>query len=132
MTRLSASVAIAGALVLSACSPGAGHGGLGEFRRSQNSTPHGYTVIADPTGAAPTATIERFEVHPGECGVGALKSEYAGATVTARELYLKYGVYRAFVSRYVAATGADDVPAQTAYFTGVTTAPTMEELFAAR
>ena len=35
--------------------------------RSLNTTPHGYTVIEDPTGSAPTEYVERFEVRPGDC-----------------------------------------------------------------
>ena len=42
-------------------------GSFGDFRRSLNNTSYGYTLVADPTGTAPTAMIERFEVQPGDC-----------------------------------------------------------------
>ena len=44
----------------------------GNFRegfRSLNNTSHGYKVIADPTGSAPTPNVEKFEVRHGDCGV---------------------------------------------------------------
>ena len=37
------------------------------FKRSLNSKPHGYAVIEDPTGTAPTRLVERFEVRHGDC-----------------------------------------------------------------
>lgn len=43
-------------------------GTFGPFVRSLNTTSHGYRVIPDPTGGAPTAMVERFEVRPGDCG----------------------------------------------------------------
>ena len=43
-------------------------GTFGHFDRSLNTTPHGYTIIPDPTGTAPTESIERFEVRSGDCG----------------------------------------------------------------
>ena len=43
-------------------------GDFGPFDRSLNTTDHGYTVIEDPTGSAPTKMVERFEVRPGDCG----------------------------------------------------------------
>ncbi|MDA0664627.1 MAG: polysaccharide lyase [Proteobacteria bacterium] len=45
----------------------ADRGAFGPFERSLNSTPYGYIVVPDPTGTAPTATVERFEVRPGDC-----------------------------------------------------------------
>jgi len=42
-------------------------GTFGSFQRSLNNTSHGYTVVEDPTGTAPTAMVERFEVRPGDC-----------------------------------------------------------------
>ena len=238
-----------GALVVSACAASS-PSGLGEFRRSLNTTEHGYRVIEDPTGAAQARMVERFEVRPGDCGIeagyndcqndrerselaqvpggripvgteawygwdlympanfpnvfptktvlgqfhqtgshplfmflhtgdglvldnqidrsaqdllipeaqlrgrwhrvmvfarwrkdatgllrvfvdGDLKSEYRGATVTAHEVYLKYGVYRAFISRFKTARNTDAVPAQIAYFANVASAPTREDLFTA-
>jgi hypothetical protein len=43
------------------------HGTFGPFMRSLNDTPHGYTMVEDPTGTAPTPVVERFEVRPGDC-----------------------------------------------------------------
>jgi hypothetical protein len=42
-------------------------GSFGPFERSLNVKAHGYAVIADPTGTAPTRMVERFEVRPGDC-----------------------------------------------------------------
>ncbi|MEM7271312.1 MAG: polysaccharide lyase [Pseudomonadota bacterium] len=42
-------------------------GEFARFVRSLNETPHGYEVMADPTGAAPSAKVERFEVRAGDC-----------------------------------------------------------------
>lgn len=44
-------------------------GKFGMFERSLNIKSHGYAVVDDPTGSAPTAKVERFEVRPGDCGV---------------------------------------------------------------
>ena len=53
----------------------AGHGGaaldrgaFGRFDRSFSTTPHGYAIVADPTGTGPAKIVERFEVRPGDCG----------------------------------------------------------------
>jgi hypothetical protein len=45
-------------------------GSFGSFKRSLSTTSHGYAVIEDPTGSAPTKLVERFEVRPGDCGSG--------------------------------------------------------------
>jgi hypothetical protein len=42
-------------------------GSFGDFHRSLNNTSYGYTLVADPTGTAPTAMVERCEVQPGDC-----------------------------------------------------------------
>ena len=42
-------------------------GDFARFERSLSSTPHGYQRVEDPTGAAPTPKVERFEVRAGEC-----------------------------------------------------------------
>ena len=42
-------------------------GMFGEIKRSLNNKPHGYAVIEDPTGSAPTKRVEVFEVRPGDC-----------------------------------------------------------------
>ena len=36
--------------------------------RSLSNTSWGYQVVKDPTGTAPSETVERFEVRPGDCG----------------------------------------------------------------
>ena len=36
--------------------------------RSLNNKSHGYQIVKDVTGSAPTKLIERFEVRPGDCG----------------------------------------------------------------
>lgn len=46
-------------------------GNFGPFKRSLNTTPYGYAVVADPTGQAPVAKVERFEVRSGDCGTEA-------------------------------------------------------------
>jgi len=53
-------------LALSGCQS-IDRGSFGLFDRSLNNKPHGYQVVDDPTGLAPTAKIERFEVRPGDC-----------------------------------------------------------------
>ena len=53
-------------LGLSACQT-VNRGSFGSFMRSLNNTSHGYAVIEDPTGSAPTKLVERFEVRPGDC-----------------------------------------------------------------
>jgi hypothetical protein len=40
---------------------------MGPVKRSLNRAPHGYEVIPDPTGSAPTELVEKFEVRPGDC-----------------------------------------------------------------
>ena len=50
---------------------------------------------------------------------GKEKFQMSGPTMTASAVYFKYGVYRAFVSRYIKATGKPRVPAQTAHFANV-------------
>ena len=40
---------------------------FGKAKRSLNKSPHGYTVISDPTTNAPTKLVEVFEVRPGDC-----------------------------------------------------------------
>jgi len=48
-------------------SPSLDKGLFGPFTRSLNVMPHGYRVIDDPTGLAPSGKVERFEVRPGDC-----------------------------------------------------------------
>lgn len=42
-------------------------GDFGSFRRSLNSKAHGYEVLKDPTGTAPTLKVEKFVVKDGDC-----------------------------------------------------------------
>lgn len=42
-------------------------GGFNPMFRSLNNKSHGYSVIPDPTGSAPSEMVERFEVRPGDC-----------------------------------------------------------------
>lgn len=42
-------------------------GNFGLFKRSLNNTAHGYQIVIDPTGSAPSKQIEVFEVRPGDC-----------------------------------------------------------------
>lgn len=50
---------------------------------------------------------------------GTQKVDYAGATMSADQVYFKYGLYRSFLSRYKAAKGTSAVPGQTVYFSNV-------------
>ncbi len=59
---------------------------------------------------------------------GVRRADYRGPTMTADEVYLKYGVYRSFVSRYKDARDADAVPPQVAYFANVRGAKVREAL----
>lgn len=54
------------ALILTGCQS-IDRGSFGFFDRSLNNKSHGYQVVDDPTGTAPTAKVERFEVRPGDC-----------------------------------------------------------------
>lgn len=45
-------------------------GSFGMMDRSLNTKSHGYKIVDDHTGSAPTAKIERFEVRPGDCSHG--------------------------------------------------------------
>jgi hypothetical protein len=46
----------------------ADRGDFGSFKRSLSTSSYGYAIIDDPTHLAPTKTVERFEVRPGDCG----------------------------------------------------------------
>jgi Polysaccharide lyase len=63
--RMAAFVFLATAVATSAAED---RGDSWAFKRSLNTRGHGYAVINDPTGTAPTRTIERFEVRAGDCG----------------------------------------------------------------
>ena len=55
--------------------------GFIRFKRSLNQRPYGYQVVPDPTGQAPTAQVERFEVRPGDC----MRSKHWDDCATDRE-----------------------------------------------
>lgn len=59
---------------------------------------------------------------------GVAKFEMAGPTMTRDLVFFKYGVYRSFVSRFVAAAGIPGVPTQVALFANVRKATTREGL----
>ena len=59
---------------------------------------------------------------------GKLKFEMRGQTMTADLIYFKFGVYRAFLSRYQNASGNSVVPTQTALFANVKKAQSREGL----
>jgi hypothetical protein len=50
---------------------------------------------------------------------GVQKADYSGPTMTVREIYFKYGVYRSFVSRYKDKFDVDQVPTQKIYYANV-------------
>lgn len=52
--------------LLQGCVSASGNG-FGAFQRSLSHTPHGYQRVPDPTGTAPSAQVDRFEVRAGEC-----------------------------------------------------------------
>jgi hypothetical protein len=56
-------------VLIGGCATKIDRGSFREGFRSLNNTPHGYQVISDPTGSAPTPYIEKFEVRHGDCGV---------------------------------------------------------------
>lgn len=60
-------------IALPAC--GSDKGDFARFERSLNNTPHGFQIIADPTGTPPCARIERFEVRAGDCATNGLWSD---------------------------------------------------------
>jgi hypothetical protein len=56
------------AMSLPSCGQQLDKGVFSPMNRSLNNTPHGYLILPDPTGSAPTSMVERFEVRPGDCG----------------------------------------------------------------
>lgn len=60
-------MAVCFALTACATPSSVDRGAFGAFMRSLNTKSYGYTVVADPTGSAPTSMVERFEVRPGDC-----------------------------------------------------------------
>ena len=50
---------------------------------------------------------------------GELKVDYKGKTMSAKEVYFKYGVYRSYMVNYKAENKVSEVPAQTVYFSNV-------------
>ncbi|RVU35282.1 hypothetical protein EOI86_18990 [Hwanghaeella grinnelliae] len=63
------------ALAQQAVSPSLERGDFGPFVRSLNEKPYGYMLVPDPTGNAPTAVVERFELRDGDCGVNGAWSD---------------------------------------------------------
>lgn len=61
-------IAVISVLLISGCATKIDRGSFRESVRTNNDKPHGYLVIADPTGSAPTPYIEKFEVRHGDCG----------------------------------------------------------------
>jgi len=73
-------VAACALLLCSACASTTGsidRGDLGHMTRSLNTRSYGYTIIPDPTGTAPTAMVERFEVRDGDCAFDGYWSDCA-------------------------------------------------------
>ena len=64
-------MAAAWCLTLGIPAAAADRGSFGPFERSLSDTPYGYSIVDDPTGKAPAARVERFEVRPGDCGANA-------------------------------------------------------------
>lgn len=58
---------------------------------------------------------------------GEQKVDYVGPTMTAKEIYFKYGIYRSFISRYKS-TYNNPVPTQTVFFSNVRRASTRDGL----
>lgn len=61
---------------------------------------------------------------------GEQKFDYSGQTMTATATYFKYGIYRAFLSRYKRLTGSDEVPGQIVYYANVRRASSREGIAA--
>lgn len=68
--RLAWAKRLAGALSVALLCGGASaqDGRFGTFARSLSHTSHGYQRVPDPTGSAPSAQVDRFEVRAGDCG----------------------------------------------------------------
>ena len=60
---LAAAFLFLGAVVLGGCQS-LNKGSFSAFKHSLNTKAHGYQIVADPTGTAPTKFVERFEVQP--------------------------------------------------------------------
>jgi hypothetical protein len=61
---------------------------------------------------------------------GELKVDYKGKTMSAKEVYFKYGIYRSFMSNYKSKFKTDKVPAQTVYYSNVKKGYARENLVA--
>jgi hypothetical protein len=61
---------------------------------------------------------------------GELKVDYKGKTMSAKEVYFKYGVYRSYMVNYKAENKVSEVPAQTVYYSNVKKGHTRESLVA--
>ncbi|CAM3613784.1 hypothetical protein VA7868_04422 [Vibrio aerogenes CECT 7868] len=96
---------------------------------------HDYPLISE---AALRGKWHRIEVHakwskdPGgffQVWVnGQQKVNYHGQTMDAQQVYFKYGIYRAFVSRYQRQYNENEVPPQTVYYANVKRGLTREDL----
>jgi hypothetical protein len=89
------------------------------FERSLNTKSHGYNIVKDPTGSAPTEEVERFEVRAGDCSRDSVwsdcenareRSEIAGPKMTFMGKEEKYSWYM-----YVPEDWKDIVPASNMY-----------------
>lgn len=105
--------------VLIGCAAPTNNGTMGSFKRSLNHKWHGYNVVEDPTGSAPTKHVERFEVRAGDCfydpwwsdcKVGSERSELSGPKEDRRGKEEWYGWYIYFPKDW-----QDIVPASNIY-----------------
>jgi hypothetical protein len=90
-------ILISGAILLafsSGCAT-SNNGSMGQFVRLKNSKWHGFNVVKDPTGTAPTQNIDRFEVRAGDCSANAVSNDCK----TARERSELAGPYEARLGR---------------------------------
>ena len=59
---------------------------------------------------------------------GEQKVDYSGQTMTAEQVYFKYGIYRSFLSKYKEDNGVNEIPVQKAYFSNVKRGYTRDSL----
>jgi len=66
-------ISIISVLLISGCASNSinkiDRGSFSQGNRVMNNKLHGYQVISDPTGSAPTPYVERFELRHGDCAV---------------------------------------------------------------
>ncbi|MCF6172431.1 MAG: polysaccharide lyase [Campylobacteraceae bacterium] len=63
---------------------------------------------------------------------GVQKVNYIGQTMTAAQVYFKYGIYRSFLSRYKNAHKVNKVPSQTVFYSNIKRADTRKYLSATK